>query len=64
MSKYQKQEIYESKCGDLTIRGSASQLVKKYEELAVNALKEQRDLAAQQYSQHAEHYRKVEMGEV
>lgn len=55
---------YTSKIGDETLTGSAQTIARKYEEIAVNALKEQRDLAAQQYSQHAEHWRKVARGEV
>lgn len=58
-----RQQVYTSKCGNKTLRGTAAQLARKHEDLAVIALKEQRDLEAQQHSQYAEHWRKVARGQ-
>lgn len=51
--------LYTSKFGDEVARGTARQLVEKYEALAIEHLLDKNDILARHYCQHAEHWRKV-----
>jgi len=55
-----RKPIYTSRCGELKLRGTAAQIAAKYADLAEASLKEKDDMQARIYSQHAEHWRKVE----
>lgn len=56
-----REPVYTSRCLllDKPLRGSARQIVEKYEVLSVEALQSKQDMEARIYSQYAEHWRKV-----
>ena len=48
-----------SNCGDVTMKGTAVEIVRKYEGLAFGAEKSGDHMQATIYRQHAEHYKRI-----
>lgn len=62
MTKRKKEEIYYSNCGDITIRQTASGCEKAYEKMAYEQLRLKNYREAQNFFQHADHYKRVQNG--
>ncbi len=58
---HHKNNTKQSRCGDLIVRGSFQKIIEKYEELSRTAAT---IIEAENFKQHAEHYRRVINGAV